>query len=133
EPDGTLWFGSDDAGLSRFEGGRFTTFTTEHGLPTNAVRALHLDAAGTLWVGTRGGGLARFDGERFAALSAEEGLPDAIVFHLLEDGRGALWANTGRAGIVRLQKAEVDAVLRGDAERVAPLVLGRADGLRSTE
>jgi len=133
EEDGTLWFGSDDAGLSRLDGGRFTTFTTEHGLPSNAVRALLFDAAGTLWVGTRGGGIARFDGRRFAALAAEHGLPDAIVFHLLEDARGALWANTGRAGIVRLQKAELDAVLRGDAERVAPLVLGRADGLRSTE
>ncbi len=133
EPGGALWFGSDDAGLSRFEGGRFVTYTTEHGLPSDAVRALLVDGAGTLWAGTRGGGIARFDGERFAALTPEHGLPDAIVFHLLEDERGALWVNTGRAGIARLQKAEVEAVLRGEAERISPLVLGRADGLRSTE
>ena len=133
EPGGALWFGSDDAGLSRFEGGRFVTYTTEDGLPSDAVRALLLDGAGTLWVGTRGGGIARFDGERFTALTPEHGLPDAIVFHLLEDERGALWANTGRVGIARLQKAEVEAVLRGEAERISPLVLGRADGLRSTE
>ncbi len=133
ESDGTLWFGSADAGLSRYRNGTFTTFTTADGLPSDAIRALHVDGTGTLWIGTRGGGLARLRDGMFESVSAEQGLPDSIVFGLLEDDRGALWMNTARAGVVRVEKAELDAVMRGEAERVTPLVLGRADGLRSLE
>ena len=132
-PDGTLWFGSADAGLSRYRDGRFTTFTKADGLPSDAIRALHVGEAGTLWIGTRGGGLVRFRDDTFESVSVAHGLPDPIVFGLLADDRGMLWMNTARAGIVRVEKAELDAVMRGEAERVTPLVLGRADGLRSLE
>ncbi|MGI9174133.1 MAG: two-component regulator propeller domain-containing protein [Rhodothermales bacterium] len=132
-PSGTLWFGSDIGGLSRFENGPFTTFTTADGLPTDAIRALHVDASGALWIGTRGGGLSRFEDGRFTTISTRQGLPDNIIFRILEDDRGYLWMNTGRRGLFRVPKTELEAAMRGEIERVTPLVLGPSDGLRSPE
>lgn len=48
---GHLWFGTA-AGLSRFDGTTFRTFTTADGLPGNEVLGLVLDQFGRLWVQT---------------------------------------------------------------------------------
>jgi ligand-binding sensor domain-containing protein len=133
EADGTLWFGSDDGGLSRYRNGRFTTYTTVDGLPSNSIRALHVDAAGGLWIGTRGGGLTRFIRDEFQTISSRQGLPDDIVFHIREDDDGSLWINTARSGLARLLKAELEAVLNGESDHVSPLLIGRGDGMRSVE
>lgn len=136
--DGALWFGSDSGGLSRYDGARLTTYTTDDGLPSDAVRALHADADG-LWIGTRGGGLTRYDGDRFVTFTTADGLPDDIVFRILEDDRGDLWLNTGRGGLARLEGDALADAARARAAGArepaapAPLVLGHPDGLRSIE
>ena len=38
-PDGTLWFGTENGGITRYAGGRFQTYTTRDGLASNAVAA----------------------------------------------------------------------------------------------
>ncbi|WNO60479.1 diguanylate cyclase [Rheinheimera sp. MMS21-TC3] len=55
---GTLWLASEGKGLFRqLPNGERQQFTTEHGLPSNVVHSLMLDAKQQLWVGT-GRGLA---------------------------------------------------------------------------
>jgi serine phosphatase RsbU (regulator of sigma subunit)/ligand-binding sensor domain-containing protein len=61
--DGSLWFGTERAGLAHLKEGRWETFDTSNsGLPHNEVRSLleTLDASGKpqLWIGTGGGGVA---------------------------------------------------------------------------
>ena len=50
ENDGSVWIGTE-AGLSRFQHGRFVTYTSKDD-PAPAVRVLHRDTDGSLWIGT---------------------------------------------------------------------------------
>jgi ligand-binding sensor domain-containing protein len=52
-PDGYLWIGTDDQGLSRFDGRNFVNLNplSERGLPGWRISQLLVDANGRLWVG----------------------------------------------------------------------------------
>jgi ligand-binding sensor domain-containing protein len=64
------------AGLSRFSGGGggkpWTTYTEEHGLPSNAVTSVAVTADGALWVGTEAGTVSRFDGRTWTTWTVQE-------------------------------------------------------------
>ena len=53
-------------------------WSSEHGLPHNAILSLAQTPDGYIWVGTRSGGLAWFDGVRF------------VPFHPQNTGIGAM-------------------------------------------
>jgi ligand-binding sensor domain-containing protein len=60
---GTVWIATSD-GLVRYDGYRWERFGTQHGLPSDFVRCVHVGRDGRLWVGTdRGAGV--FDGATF--------------------------------------------------------------------
>ena len=63
---GFLWFATY-AGLQKYDGHRFTTYTHRPGdptsLPDQVIQYLYQDRSGGLWVGT-GAGLSRLDRER---------------------------------------------------------------------
>ena len=52
---GALWIGTVGGGLTRWQDGQFTTFTTADGLPADSITALGEDGEGRLWVGTEAG------------------------------------------------------------------------------
>ena len=54
---GNVWIGTDSAGLGRYDkdNGTLTFVTTEHGLPSNTIRAIVEDDSGHLWLGTVNG------------------------------------------------------------------------------
>ncbi len=56
---GRLWMGHEYGGITRYEDGVFTGYTTAEGLPKGLVAAIIEDPAGNLWVAT-GRGLGRF-------------------------------------------------------------------------
>jgi ligand-binding sensor domain-containing protein/signal transduction histidine kinase len=45
---GALWIGTVDGGLTRYQNGQFTSFTTRDGLPLNQVHAIQRDGDGLL-------------------------------------------------------------------------------------
>ncbi|MFL5745099.1 MAG: two-component regulator propeller domain-containing protein [Niastella sp.] len=47
--DGFMWFGTE-AGLTRFDGTHFRTFTIDDGLPDNEVIQLFTDSRGRVWI-----------------------------------------------------------------------------------
>ena len=75
---GNIWFCSeaDDmtkrettGGVWRYDGKSFKNYTTEDGLPNDAVFCVAQDKAGNLWFGTRNTGLCRYDGKSFTRFS----------------------------------------------------------------
>ncbi len=79
------------------------SWTTENGLPQNAVYAALPASDGYLWVGTQDG-LVRFDGVRFTVFGKSEGLESTEVRALLEDEDGAIWIGTNGGGVSRLKE-----------------------------
>ncbi|MBI3959536.1 MAG: hypothetical protein HY328_12075 [Chloroflexi bacterium] len=60
EPE-SVWFASGDGGVSRYQQGAWTVYTTSAGLPSLNVINLALDSQGRVWAATEGGD-AFFDG-----------------------------------------------------------------------
>lgn len=65
--DGTLWIGTDGAGLYRWDGKQLRRFTKEDGLSSNALRDLAADSKGRL-LATTVDAVHLFDGSRFSTL-----------------------------------------------------------------
>lgn len=92
------------------------------------IFTLHFDKDGMMWLGTAAGLFLR-DGGRFYRIHAEHGLPDELISEILEDDAGRLWCGT-RRGFIALNIAELRAVAKGAAPRIAASLLGADDGLR---
>lgn len=70
---GYLWLATD-AGVCRYNGIRFTTYTTLNGLPDNTVFHVKEDSEGKIWVQTFTGEIAWFLNDRFIPVAANDGL-----------------------------------------------------------
>ncbi len=101
--NGHKWFGTWGAGLSRFDGTRWTTYTTAEGLGGNYVHALGIDREGLLWAGTDGGA-SWYDGRRWRTYTTRDGLLDNNVFSMAFDEHGSRWFGTWKG----LSKLEID-------------------------
>ena len=92
--DGGLWIGFNEEGvLSRLEGGRLRTYTTQDGLPGGVVDPSEQDHSGTIWA-TGPGGITAFRGDTWQQLQEPRGLPRVTVSDLHEDRSGNLWVST---------------------------------------
>ena len=105
-PDGTVWAGTLNGGLSRFRSNAWQTFTTRDGLPSNTVSAITGNAAGEVFVGTPNG-LAelRKDGG-WVTYTTRDGLPPGAIESLFLDSAGTLWIGTAK-GISFLQSGTI--------------------------
>ena len=90
----SLWIGTNGGGLTRYQGGEFTTFTTRNGLSNDSISVINEDAEGNLWIGTDGGGLCRLSNGRFRCYTTREGLPNNAVFAVTSGAGGEIWAGT---------------------------------------
>ena len=57
--DGIIWFATNN-GVQRYDGYRWTTYTTDDGLVDNRVVTVIQDRDGVMWFGTQNG-ISRFD------------------------------------------------------------------------
>ncbi|MDZ7290028.1 MAG: PAS domain-containing protein [candidate division KSB1 bacterium] len=99
-PNGEVWLATGRAGALCYTGGKFTTMTVEHGLPSNTVNAIHRDRQGRLWIATIAGLLLRHDGKQ-KIFFRRDGLPDENVYCIFETHDGNLWFGTRRGGAAR--------------------------------
>jgi ligand-binding sensor domain-containing protein len=100
--DGIVWVGTWGGGLGRFDGKRWTNYTTVEGLPGNHVFMLHVDPKGRLWVGTNNG-LARMNGTKFEVLKTGDGLFADNVFAMTTAADGSLWVGS-YGGVAHIRK-----------------------------
>ena len=52
---GNYWFGSQNEGVSLYDGSSFKYFTTNEGLPDNQIQSLQEDTNGKIWIETSKG------------------------------------------------------------------------------
>ena len=91
--DGTVWAGTLSGGVSRFNGGQFTTFTTADGLSSNTISSIAEGPDGTIWFGTPNGVSAYAHGQ-WQSFAAKDGLPAGDVACLTVDAAGVAWVGT---------------------------------------
>lgn len=106
DKSGNLWFGTNNGGVTKYDGKTFTHFTVKEGLSNNNVRSILEDASGHLWFGTGGGGVNKFDGKTFTHYTVKEGLSDDFVESLMEDRSGNIWVGTSN-GLNKMSKGDV--------------------------
>ncbi len=97
-----LWIGTNGGGLTRYNDGVFTTFTTRNGLSNDAITALAEDEEGNLWIGTDGGGLSRLSNGKFSHFTTRDGLPGNAVLSLAVGSWGGVWVGTYN-GLAQIQ------------------------------
>lgn len=95
-----------------------TVWTTDDGLPDNAVVSVARTADGYLWVGTSDCGVARFNGVEFERISprAPHELSPPRVHRIIRAADGTLWVSflTGDVGSVRSRTIASDRTGGGD-------------------
>jgi ligand-binding sensor domain-containing protein len=129
--DGTLWVASY-GGLTAIKDGRMTHRVLSGDLTSPLARSLYEDDSGVLWIGTYGAGLYRLANGRLTSYSSRDGLFSDVVYQIVEGNRGRFWMSSNK-GIFAVQKSELEAFAAGRTQRVASLVYGRSDGMRSEE
>jgi ligand-binding sensor domain-containing protein len=94
-----LWVGTSGGGVSRWDGGRFTSFDE---FPAGyEVIALAADRDGSVWIGTDKG-LIQATGNTFkSSWARRKCLPRTQVRALLQDSRGVLWVSFVWKGLYR--------------------------------
>ena len=99
--NGDLWFGTDGFGLCRYDGKRFTHYTTAEGLCDNVVSEIMEDGIGDLWIGTFFGGVSRFDGSSFTNYTEQGQVHGVEVGALYQAPDGAIWFAAENHGVFR--------------------------------
>jgi ligand-binding sensor domain-containing protein len=95
-PNGDLWIGYRDKGVSRLRNGTNTNYTGSDGLPSGRVTRLAQDREGTIWAAANGG-LARFENDRCQRIGHDWGYPGDTAATLYVDRRGTLLVASERA------------------------------------
>lgn len=95
-----IWAGTWGAGVSRFSGGEWTTFTAEDGLAGNVVYSIAQGPDHVYWFGTNNG-LSRFDGEQWKTYGVNDGLLGLDVYAIAITASNEIWAGT-KGGVARL-------------------------------
>jgi ligand-binding sensor domain-containing protein/signal transduction histidine kinase len=90
--DGSLWVGTDGAGVFRLTEGSFARFDAGAGQDNPTVITILEDRRRRLWFGTMDG-VIRLEGDRLAAVPGVP-FPNRTVSALYEDRAGDLWIGT---------------------------------------
>jgi ligand-binding sensor domain-containing protein len=114
--DGTVWLGSKEEGLFRYDGRETRNLSTKDGLLSDVILTLAADRDGSLWIGTPDG-LNHLRGQKIDSYTSADGLPDDFIRSLFADNDGTLWVGT-RRGLAHRERGQFS-------------VLSRANGLKS--
>jgi len=116
-PDGTIWVGTRQGGLSKFDGTTWITLTTDNGLPSQSVAALGVDPRdGSMWAGCLGstGALAHIVGPTITNYGPFSLAPVPNVRSVAPTRSGRVWFGTD-AGIGRLENGVIAEFATGTA------------------
>jgi signal transduction histidine kinase/ligand-binding sensor domain-containing protein len=134
-PDGRIWSGTRDAGLSCADHGLAVPISV--GLPDLKVNSLLAGAGGDLWVGTDSG-IVRWNGRELVTVGPPS-LHQLQILALEHDRDGNIWAGTDSGGLLRMNaqgtayldtgRRSHEAVTALFEDREGDLWIGRAGGI----
>lgn len=138
---GDLWIGTAD-GLVQMRDGKFTSYTTQEGLPGNVIDSLYEDHNDVLWI-TTSTGMVNFSNGIFSPVAPQKDYPTDRVQAFFEDRAGVLWIGSPQ-GLVRSKDGIVtryskedglanDSVLSINEDQDGRLWVGTRDGLNCLE
>ena len=128
-PDGTIWAGTVNGGISKLKDGIFETYTVTNGLAANTVNSIQDGPNGSMWFGTSGG-LSELAEGKWRTYSTRDGLPADNVSTILCDRSGTLWIGT-TAGLAFLYAGQLRVAGPGIGFLREP-ILGLADDQRGS-
>ena len=103
--DGSIWVGSEGAGLYRFLGGEWKRFAESAGLSNLYVWSVSEDSQNRMWASTWGGGIFMQQGERFVMPPGLENVTVPMPA-VLQSSNGVTWIGTA-SGLLRYQNGAV--------------------------
>ena len=129
--DGSIIVGTF-SGLYVLKGSNVQAISRKDGLSNTFVLSVSVDSTGGVWVGTKAGGVDFIRGGSAVHLPPESGIPAYPVSSVLDDERGSLWLSTLR-GLLRVPLDQMQALAEGKRRTVDAVLLGKEDGMRSSE
>lgn len=98
DADGFMWYGTQNDGLSKYDGVRFTNYINKPGKPGslsgNTVSTLLRASDGKLWVGTsRGLNIYNPRQDNFDKVPSQT-LTDSTIYSIFEDSDKNIWVGT---------------------------------------
>lgn len=102
DTDDAVWAGTWGGGVSRFDGKKWHSFSSDDGLAGDLVYSMVKARDGALWFGTDRG-VSRYDGKTWSSLGKKDGLLEEHVYALAVTPSGDIWAGTKR-GVSRIGK-----------------------------
>jgi len=130
DKSGNLWFGTNEDGVSCYDGKSFTNFTTAQGLTSNSISSIQEDSTGNIWIGTYDHGISIYSANwvnhpcnlktckhnlklskdleehnkeiarSFTSLTTENGLISNSIQGILVDKKRNIWVGTLN-GVIR--------------------------------
>jgi ligand-binding sensor domain-containing protein/serine phosphatase RsbU (regulator of sigma subunit) len=88
-----VWLGTQ-AGVSRFDGSTFLSFSVEDGMAQGGVRVLFTSRDQSIWMGHEGGGLTRFNGSLFERINLPDTVIRSNITSISQDHDNQLWITT---------------------------------------
>ena len=101
QKSGTIWTGSENSGLTRYDENGFFTYSTQDGLPGNSIRDITQLSNGDLVLAVYNKGVAFYDKKSFQLI--DKNLEDKRVIIVTEGPKNLIWAGTESAGIAVME------------------------------
>ncbi len=98
--NGNIWFGTNNGGVSKYDGNKFINYTEADSLINNVVFSIEEIKDGRMLFGTNGG-LSILTGKKFYNINDSTGLPHNRVFKTIQDNNGTVWIGTAK-GVCQL-------------------------------
>jgi len=96
-----IWFGCENAGLSKYDGESFTTLNESNGLTNLSPGSITHDSKNNIWIASIGGGVFKYDGYQFTNYNVNDGLSSDSPFSIICDNNDKIWIGTN-SGIDKL-------------------------------
>ena len=94
DKSGKIWIGTNDKGISVFDGKAWTYYTSEKELANNFIRDIVIDTKSAMWVVTDNKGISHFDGVNWTTYNTSNGLPNDLLYTITFDSIGNSWLAT---------------------------------------